>query len=96
MSFHKESGDVIGLEIFLVFSRDGYFVIFQGSEGSPSAPLIVPASIKNGNVTFTVPEGNGYSGRFDGHISNGMLVGSFKSGALSTSGDHELKLRKKK
>ena len=95
MTFNQEGGDVVGVEIFVIFSRAGYFVVFQDAEGSPSEPVVVPAKIKNNEITFVLPARNGYSGNFRGRIGNGSLTGKFNSGQLSSSGTGEFKLRRK-
>lgn len=94
MSFNKESGDVSGIEIFIVFSREGYIAIFQDAEGSPSVPVAVPLSVKGSKIEFTLPVRNGYSGKFVGKIENGKLVGQFLEGEVGKEGRVEIKLKK--
>lgn len=86
MAFNKEGGDVLGIEIFVMFTRSGYWVVFQDAEGSPSEPVMVAAEIKNNEITFSLPERNGYVGAFRGHIGKEMLVGGFDSGQEATFG----------
>jgi len=96
MAFNKESGDVSGIEVFVVFSREGFQVIFQDAEGSPSVPVVVTAVVKGSNISFDLPERNGYSGKFVGRISNGKLVGSFLAGAVGKEGKSEITLKRGK
>lgn len=85
MEFNSESGDVVGVEVILVFSREGYFAIFQSAEGAPSVPVVVPASVKSEMVQFEVPVGNGVS-VFNGSVSKEMLIGEFSGGAINKEG----------
>jgi len=95
MTFNKEGGDVLGIEIFVLFTRSGYWVVFQDAEGSPSEPVITAAEIKNNEITFSLPERNGYVGTFRGRIGKGVLVGGFDSGQQATFGGREFKLKRK-
>lgn len=79
MSYNREGGDVLGLEIFLVFSRQGYFVILQVSEGEPNPPVIVPAKIQGSAITFSLPVEADPRGEFQGTINDAELSGTFKN-----------------
>lgn len=96
MAFNKESGDVSGIEIFIVFSQDGFKAMFQDAEGSPSVPVIIPVDVKGPNIAFELPARNGYSGKFVGRIENGKLVGRFLSGATGKEGGSEIRLKRGK
>jgi len=95
MSFNLESGDVNGVEVFIMFTRDGYLVYFQDSDGSPNVPVIVPASIKGSNLTFTLPERRGYSGRFVGVLERDKLKGRLEGGQISKNGSSDFVLKRK-
>ena len=41
LMLNKESGDIVGIELFVIYSQEGYFVVFQSSEGVPSIPKIM-------------------------------------------------------
>lgn len=77
MQYNREGGDVVGQEVFIVFSKSGYFAILQLSEGEPSAPVVVPVKVAGSAVTFTVPTEMDTRGTFKGNISGGHLVGTF-------------------
>lgn len=77
MSYNSEGGDVLGQEIFIVYSKDGYFAILQNSEGEPGKPVVVPVTLKGAAVTFRVPATLDPRGEFHGVISQDELVGSF-------------------
>lgn len=87
MYFNQEGGDVLGIEIFIVFSNDGYKVIFQDAEGVPSVPIVIAAEIKDNKIMFELPDRTGYSGKFIGRFIKNKLIGHFESGALSHTGN---------
>jgi hypothetical protein len=76
--FNKEGGDVLGDEIIVGFSREGYYVVFQTSEGEPIVPVVVPAIVSNQKITFTLPAPMNERGQFIGKISRQGLVGKFQ------------------
>jgi TRAP-type uncharacterized transport system fused permease subunit len=77
MHYNAEGGDVLGLELFVVYSNYGYYVIYQSSEGEPSMPIVIPAIIEGMRITFEVPASIGASGSFEGVISSAGLIGTF-------------------
>lgn len=79
LAYNKESGDVLGDEALVVFSKIGYFVVFQASEGEPYAPVVVPATVDGSSITFILPSEIDARGEFQGRIVNDELVGTFKA-----------------
>ena len=77
MKYNKESGDVVGQEIFVVFSKDGYFAILQSSEGEPTAPVVVPLQVDGTSIMFKVPPTLDIRGDFHGRVSGDHLIGTF-------------------
>lgn len=77
MSYNNESGDILGDETFIVFSNRGYYVVFQGSEGEPYPPVVVPAKVEGNVISFTLPAAIDPRGKFQGKVTNGELVGTF-------------------
>lgn len=93
MEYNEEGGDVLGVEIWLIHAASGYVVVFQSSEGSPSAPVVAAATIEGDLLRFVVPAGNSYSGStFTGRVKAGHLVGSFSEGRLAPDGNSQLNL----
>lgn len=80
MTYSEESGDLHGIEIFLVYSRNGYFVVFQSSEGEPGDPVLAKAKVTGNELEFIIPRNYGYGGEFKGTLSSDSLSGSFKGG----------------
>ena len=51
LRYSKHSGDVIGMEVFVVFAGEkGLFATIQCSEGWPSKPVLVPAIAKGSSI----------------------------------------------
>lgn len=79
MYFSPEGGDVVGTEVFIMYTNKGYYATFQVSEGVPSVPALVRVSIDGVNVSFSVPDEQG-GGVFRGHVTPDALVGAFDGG----------------
>lgn len=77
MAYSDEGGDLLGTEIFVTYARDGYFVVYQSSEGEPTTPVVVPAAISGTSIKFSVPESVDPRGDFVGTIGLRELIGSF-------------------
>jgi len=78
MFYHEEAGDVLGVEAFIVFTKRGYYVLLQQSEGEPEIPVLVPLKVDNKQISFTLPDTiMGYTGIFNGEIKNDRLIGYF-------------------
>jgi len=78
MRYAREGGDVLGQEVFIVYSKDGYFAVLQSSEGEPGKPVIVPVALVGASVTFRVPGDVDARGEFHGVISKDRLIGRFE------------------
>jgi hypothetical protein len=83
MTYNTESGDVLGDEVFIVFSGKGYYAVFQGSEGEPYPPVVIPAQVDGTSIRFTLPKSVDPRGEFQGNIVGDELVGSFSSNGQS-------------
>jgi hypothetical protein len=78
LAYISESGDVLGQEVIVGFSKDGYYVIFQESEGVPSVPIVTSAMVTGASITFKLSATNP-DDEFRGVISERELVGSFRN-----------------
>lgn len=96
MKFNGDGGDLIGIEVWLVRSGDGYSIVFQSSEGVPSPPIVANASFSSETLTFTVPSGPYAGSTFIGRITGGILVGRFSDGKLGPDGSAEVRLSRGK
>ena len=77
MQYNDEGGDLLGTEVFITYAHDGYFVVYQSSEGEPITPVVVPATISGTSITFVVPKTADPRGSFSGTIGAKELTGSF-------------------
>jgi hypothetical protein len=77
MRLHQETGDIIGMEVFITSSSDhmnkNYYALVQMAEGVPAPPILVPATLLGDSITFTIPK----YGFFRGNIWDKKLTGSF-------------------
>ncbi len=94
MTFNKEGGDVLGMELFFVLSSKGYVGVFQASEGEPTVPVIVPMRVEGTRIEFVLPPGPGYTGRFVGTIANEGISGSFDGGQQGQGGESVIHLKR--
>jgi len=93
MYCNSQGGDVLGTEIKIVNTRKGLQGAIQFSEGAPEELVIVDIQVKNGIVSFVVPESSPYAGEFTGTISNGILTGEFH---FKSGGSNKVELKKGK
>jgi len=82
MHFVEEAGDVLGMEVFIVYSTDGlsgrHYALFQIAEGAPSPPVLVPVTVAADRIEFVVPDLLETYGRFRGRVTPQALVGRFE------------------
>lgn len=79
MRYNEEGGDVLGMELYLVYGGRGYFATVQCAGGAPSRPVIVPVQISGNRVTFRLPESLPECGiSFTGVITAKGLKGRFE------------------
>lgn len=88
MYYNEEGGDLLGTEIFIVYSRDGFYALYQASEGDPDAPQLLPVKADGAAISFTVPSRGAY-GEFNGAVTPYELTGTF----LNT--DNHISLKRK-
>lgn len=51
----QHSGDLVGMEIFVVPGANGLYGVLQGSEGAPGTPIVVPLQVTGNSVRFSIP-----------------------------------------
>lgn len=80
MGHVRETGDVIGTEIFILYAADGpegrYWAVVQFAEGVPEPPQLVPVEVRGSSVELTASFA-GYDMRFRGRIGADALEGEF-------------------
>ena len=93
MHYVAEAGDVIGYEIKIVFTGDGFQAVLQIAEGVPGELVIVEVRSDNAKITFSIPAPNTHAGQFSGTIANGVLKGEF---LFKKGGSDKVELRRGK
>ena len=77
MRVHQETGDVLGMEVFITYSSNGiddqYYALVQIAEGMPSPPNLVEAKVWGDSISFSIP----MYGLFKGRITQKELRGKF-------------------
>lgn len=51
----QRSGDVVGMELFVVPGGSGLHGVLQGSEGAPGVPVVVPLQSSGNVIRFSIP-----------------------------------------
>ena len=75
--YHKEAGDLLGYEIRIVFTRNGYQGTFQAAEGGPDDLILIrEITIEDNKIKFLIPGPSIYEGEFSGHITNSGIKGT--------------------
>lgn len=68
--------DMIGIEVIIVKSREGFRAFVQTADGVPAAPVLVPVDVDGAAVTFTVPSTTGEPLQFKGKATRQGLNGT--------------------
>ena len=81
LEYIAEAGDVVGVEITVIYSDSGYFALVQCAEGSPGAPQLIPVTVEGSTISFSLPpqaDSDCPATNFLGSISKRGLTGTFK------------------
>lgn len=77
LSYHREAGDLLGYEVRIVFTKNGYEGTIQISEGGPDRLILLRnITVKDNAVSFVIPEGSLEGGEFVGVLSATGLTGT--------------------
>jgi hypothetical protein len=76
--FNSEGGDLLGVELRIAATRNGYQGVLQFAEGVPEDLILVDLQVKGQEIQFVIPESSPYAGSFSGVVRNGVLTGHFK------------------
>lgn len=71
MHFLQESGDVAGMEVWIVYGPGRYYAVVQIADGAPEIPLVVPAEVNGLSVRFHLQDNMTFSGK----VTSRGLVG---------------------
>jgi hypothetical protein len=81
-NMHFATEDVLGVEIFVTLSDEGYFAQIQCAEGAVSKPVIIPVVVDGTRIEFDIPAHPGTTGytcpagKFKGEVSAAGLKGT--------------------
>jgi len=77
LSYHREAGDLLGYEVRIVFTKNGYEGTIQIAEGGPERLILLRnITVKDNAVSFVIPEGSLEGGEFVGVLSATGLTGT--------------------
>jgi hypothetical protein len=92
MVYNKEAGDLLGFEVRIVFTRNGYEGTFQAAEGVPdNIILLKKIVILNDTVKFSILPPSLYEGIFIGRLTKFKLIGLL---TLKNGNKIDLKLKR--
>lgn len=77
MSYHAQSGDILGAEVKLVPGSRSLVAIVQLAEGAPEDPYVAEARLEGNRVSFRFPALGGGVNSFEGVVLDSALVGTF-------------------
>jgi hypothetical protein len=80
--------DMVGMEVIIVRSREGYRAFVQTADGIPAPPALVTVQVEGPTLSFTVPSTSGEPLQFKGKASRQGLTG--------TLGDHPVALPRRR
>ena len=93
LQYGKESGDLIGMEVNIVYSTDGknvqYYALVQEAKGVANPPVLVQVKVNKDEIEFTISDKE-MNRTFRGKISKKELVGKFEGN------DEAIQLKRKK
>jgi hypothetical protein len=78
LKFNQQGGDLLGVELRIVMTRNGYQGVVQFAEGGPGELILVNVQVDGKRIKFVIPDDNSNAGSFSGVIGNGVLTGHFQ------------------
>jgi len=78
LRYHQEAGDLLGEEIIIFPSNEGYSALVQIAEGGFPYAALIPVKINGNKIEFSFPNDGVYSGgKFTGIITDKYIEGHF-------------------
>ena len=93
LRYGEESGDLSGIEIFIMMGLSGYVAVVQIAEGAPADPVVVPVTLEGAVVSFEMQSGK-ETLRYKGTVRADGLYGRFDNAAFSGREDGFFLLRR--
>ncbi len=95
--FNQEGGDLLGHEIFIVYTSGGYVAFVQESLGEPGMPGVVPVQVHGDTLSFNVPDPSGGNDEYKGRISAAGFDGTLRrQPARGEPAEEPIHLKRKK
>ena len=77
LHYNSEGGDLLGTEIFIVFSDANGVAFFQCWEGGTTMPVVVPVKVEGDGISFSVPTPSLGEGKYQGNVSAAGFDGTW-------------------
>jgi hypothetical protein len=86
MEYIDGAGDVVGMEVWIVYARGKYWATVQLAQGEPDPPVVVPVQVLAQQVSFGIKQPSIRSDRhsapglilkFEGTVTRTSLTGTF-------------------
>jgi hypothetical protein len=71
MEYIDGAGDVVGMEVWIVYARGKYWATVQLAQGEPDPPVVVPVQVLAQQVSFGIKQP---SIRSDRHSAPGLIL----------------------
>lgn len=85
LTYNNEGGDLLGMELMVVPAPTGYTVFVQIAEGDLQVASVVPLTVTDTRVSFTLPSGGAYGGmHFEGQWRGSLMIIHLPSGKEET------------
>lgn len=75
--YNEEGGDLLGTEIFIVYSGSEYVAFFQCWEGGSAGPTVSTVEVNGDAISFKVPAPSFGEGTYKGHITKKGFDGTW-------------------
>ena len=79
MHYDDRAKGIYGDEITIVYSRNGYYDLYQQSTGKPAPPMLQVATVKGNSLSFALQRNGNTVDVFTGTLTQEGLVGNFQN-----------------
>ncbi|HEY4201453.1 MAG TPA: hypothetical protein VGM83_12935 [Devosiaceae bacterium] len=76
LHYNEDGGDLLGTELFIVATEDGWAVFYQHWEGGGDKPIVVPATVQDGRLSFDIPDSYSGGGEYEGVVTAAGFEGT--------------------
>ncbi len=78
LRYNQDGGDLLGTELLVVGTENGWVVFYQHWEGGADKPIVVPATVDHDHISFAIPDSDGGGGGYEGRISISGFEGTVR------------------